>query len=163
MQKIINLWFSWVSQIHFVQDEQLGPSSEHEFEIGIATREWDMGIGVMEMHQIAFLELRIRNYIAWSVWILLHHELQWHSHRTAIVLRCFLILRFYIQQISLQPPRNIHCNVLFIRGCTFGHVSREPISQWKIRERKLLPESIHNPFHSLHGSWSVGYFLHGNG
>ena len=39
-----------------------------------------------------------------------------------------------------------------IRYCTFGHVSREPVSQWKIRERKLLPESIHSPFHSLHGS-----------
>jgi hypothetical protein len=52
--------------------------------------------------------------------------------------------------------RIIQCNVLS-RISTFGRVSREPVSQWNIREGKLLPESIdsHNAFHSLHGSWSI--------
>ena len=37
-------------------------------------------------------------------------------------------------------------------SCTFGHVSWEPVGQWQIGERKLLPESTHSPFHHLHGS-----------
>ena len=66
-----NLWFCWVSQIHFVQDKQFGSSSEHEFEIGIATREWDMGMGVKEMHWNVILKLwnklrYVRSTIMWG-------------------------------------------------------------------------------------------------
>ena len=170
-QNSTNLWFCWVSQIHFVQDEQLGSSSEHEFEIGIATREWDMGIVVMEMHWNVILKL----WNKWGVLDLLCEDTlaSWTSmtqsqncNRLAMSLDPDLIQ----DHSSASKERiigmwNQECKfivIYIISSGTFGHVPREPISQWKIGERKLLPKSIHSFFHQfLHVHSWVGYFLHG--